>query len=67
MDSNLSFGHHMNAISKYAYYHLRRIAYIIKYFSRRINRKLINALVLSPVLSLSGFHLESDASTFCYA
>ena len=33
MDSSLSFGHHMNAISKSVNYHLRRIAHNRKYYS----------------------------------
>ena len=49
MDLSLSFGHHMNAISKSANYHLRRIAHIRKYCSTRITRTLINALVLSRI------------------
>ena len=49
MDIHLSFGHHMNATYKSANYHLRRIAYIRKYFSTRITRKLINDLVLSMI------------------
>ena len=39
----------MNAISKSANYHLRRIAHIRKYCSTRITRTLINALVLSRI------------------
>ena len=39
----------MNAISKYANYHLRRIACIRKYCSTHINRTLINVLVLSRI------------------
>ena len=49
IDSSLSFGRHMNAISKSANYHLRRIAHIKKYCSTRITRTLINFLVLSRI------------------
>ena len=49
MDSNLSFGQHMNVISKSANYHLRRIVHIRKYYSTHITRQLINALELSRI------------------
>ena len=39
----------MNAISKSANYHFRRISHIRKYCSTRITRTLINALVLSRI------------------
>ena len=56
VDSNLSSGQHMNAIYKSANYHLSRIAYIRKYCSKRITRKLINALVL--------FRIDNSGSLF---
>ena len=41
MDSSLSFGYHMHAISKSANYNLCRIAHIRKYCSTHITRTLL--------------------------
>ena len=49
MDNTLSFGHHMNDISKSANYHLRRIAHIRRYGSTRITRTFIIAIILSRI------------------
>ena len=62
MDSSLSFGHHMNAISKSVNYHLRRIAHIRKYCSTRITRTLMNALVLSRI-DYCGLFVSDTSST----
>ena len=49
-------------ISKSANIHLRRIAYIRKYCSTRITRKLINYLVLSRI-DYHGLHFSDINST----
>ena len=48
-DSTLYFDAHISSISKSANFHLHRIDHIIKYFSKRITKLLINSLVLSRI------------------
>ena len=52
----------MNAISKSANYHLRKIANIRKYCSKRITRKLINAHILYRI-NYCGSHFSDTNST----
>ena len=47
IDSTLSYGAHINAISKSANLYLRKIRHIKNYCSPNITKRLLNALVLS--------------------
>ena len=49
LDSTLSFDAYISSISKSANFHLRRIGHVRKYYSNRITKLLINALVLSII------------------
>ena len=49
IDSTLSYGAHINAISKSANLYLRKIRHIRNYCSPNITKRLLNALVLSRI------------------
>ena len=49
IDSTLSYGAHINAISKSANLYLRKIRHIKNYCSPNITKRLLNALVLSRI------------------
>ena len=49
IDSTLSYGAHINAISKSANLYLRKIRHIRNYCSPNITKRILNALVLSRI------------------
>ena len=64
MHRYLSSGHRMNAIYNSENYHLRSFAHTRKYFSTRITRQLINALVLYRIDYCGSFFNDINSTVW---